>query len=632
MSKVKQYLAKPSLVLICFCLITGPLIGLIGFFPQWIDFELFIGRGFVLVWVCVIFVATVLSAWILHHRLRETIAGLETLCTTIKKYAPDKLDAPNLEYEERFRNSRPDLNDAILNDKKIPAKLHATWREFDETFFSGRKDGLTHNVYQAEEFFYPEAVMASVNLGLFRTVGGMLVGLGILGTFIGLAAGVGIAAPELSASDLTSVKAALQNLLGGAALAFVTSIAGLVCSLFYNYFEQSKLHAVKKECNALVELLNKMLRRSTSQALLHEIKELTAEQKETMQGLASSIASEISNKLSEQLATALDSVISKLYENASTASSDAATNMKDQFTEISKVLQDFPRMLTDASESLKGITEKMGNAANDTIAEIDRSTKKTQDNIDKSAQILNENISDFAQTELPRLVQSTLAPLQAANDEARERIQAMQQSQEDLVTGFRSMATEVEKSMQTGASALQQNLNEATNRMAQVLDATATKLHDVPQQIEASSAGLSEVVANFDQLHNAQQQLGAKLDSTTDALTANTERMAQTASVLGDSVANVTKIEAELHNAISKIQQAQEAYRERFADVDESLAQTLDTLGTQLEKYQTSVTEFVSGVTGQFVQAVSDLGKAVAEFGEEAKAVAEARDRGEPRR
>ncbi len=471
-----------------------------------------------------------------------------------------------------------------------------------------------------------------MNLGLFRTVGGMLVGLGILGTFIGLAAGVGIAAPELSASDLSSVKAALQNLLGGAALAFVTSIAGLICSLSYNFFEQLKLHAVKEECNTLVELLNKMLRRSTSQSILHEIKELTAEQKETMEYLASDIASEISSKLSQQLAEALESVINKLYTSASTASEDAATNMKDQFTEISKVLQDFPRMLADASESLKGITEKMGNAANDTIAEIDRSTKRTQENIDKNAQILNENISDFAQTELPRLVQSTLEPLQAANNEARERIQAMQQSQKDLVTGFRSMATEVEKSMQTGASALQQNLNEATDRMAQVLDATATKLHDVPQQIEASSAGLSEVAANYDQLHNAQQELGAKLDSATGALNTNTERMAETALVLGDSVANVTAIEAELRKAISEIQQAQEAYRERFADVDESLAKTLDSLGVQLENYQTNVTKFVRDVTGQFGHAVDGLGRAVAEFGDEAKTMADARVRDEPRR
>jgi hypothetical protein len=72
-----------------------------------------------------------------------------------------------------------------------------------------------------------------------------LTGAGILGTFLGLAAGVRLASFGLSSPDFNTVKESLELLLGGASLAFITSIFGIAFSLIFlvaERFTLSRLH------------------------------------------------------------------------------------------------------------------------------------------------------------------------------------------------------------------------------------------------------------------------------------------------------------------------------------------------------------------------------------------------------
>ena len=60
-----------------------------------------------------------------------------------------------------------------------------------------------------------------------------LTGLGIFGTFLGLAAGIFLAHEKINMQDIQQIRLGLGDLLGGASLAFLTSLAGLATSLSY---------------------------------------------------------------------------------------------------------------------------------------------------------------------------------------------------------------------------------------------------------------------------------------------------------------------------------------------------------------------------------------------------------------
>lgn len=59
----------------------------------------------------------------------------------------------------------------------------------------------------------------------------VLTGLGIIGTFLGLSIGVGSASGGLASPDISFARNAMSQLLKGAQLAFLTSLAGLFFAL-----------------------------------------------------------------------------------------------------------------------------------------------------------------------------------------------------------------------------------------------------------------------------------------------------------------------------------------------------------------------------------------------------------------
>jgi hypothetical protein len=59
----------------------------------------------------------------------------------------------------------------------------------------------------------------------------------ILGTFIGLVAGIYLASTNLASDNIVLAKQAMQQLLHGASLAFITSIFGLSSSIVFSWRE-----------------------------------------------------------------------------------------------------------------------------------------------------------------------------------------------------------------------------------------------------------------------------------------------------------------------------------------------------------------------------------------------------------
>ena len=119
--------------------------------------------------------------------------------------------------------------------KEIPIINHY-WSEFWETVvISKNRNGEDQlfNTLDAEYFFNDENLINNqIDIRYYNTIPSILTGLGILGTFLGLM--MGLSQLDLGSSDPDKLREGITGLLGGATIAFSTSVWGIFSSIIFN--------------------------------------------------------------------------------------------------------------------------------------------------------------------------------------------------------------------------------------------------------------------------------------------------------------------------------------------------------------------------------------------------------------
>ena len=119
---------------------------------------------------------------------------------------------------------RPVWQDVLFLGKEV----QGPWRRFLVNAEQLDQRGLNCNV---EDYINDDSVIYSVgHAQLAEVVPSLLTSLGILGTFIGLMRGLG----GLDVSDAAKTMDSIPQMIGGMTFAFMTSIAGISCSLVFN--------------------------------------------------------------------------------------------------------------------------------------------------------------------------------------------------------------------------------------------------------------------------------------------------------------------------------------------------------------------------------------------------------------
>jgi hypothetical protein len=132
-------------------------------------------------------------------------------------------------------------------EKEQQSKWPELWVEFDETLVE--VDGQLQNTSDASVLFNSSTLADGLAGNRFLATGsGIITGFGVLGTFIGLQLGLGGLVFD-SGTD-TLIKG-IQQLVGGAATAFVTSVWGVSLSLIYNILEKRLEREAQNRITAL---------------------------------------------------------------------------------------------------------------------------------------------------------------------------------------------------------------------------------------------------------------------------------------------------------------------------------------------------------------------------------------------
>lgn len=244
----------------------------------------------------------------------------------------------------------------------------------------------TYSLRSYQEIWTPRALLAKrVNLSIFEAMPNLLIGVGLMFTFLFLALALNGAQAAMGAQDMK----AIEGLLNNAGAKFWTSIAGILCSIVWNYQSKRVIEELDHEIEALcmafhdiaadtgaentittqMQLLTELL--STGQEQIGQLKRFETDfavaiakaLNATLKPVFDASTNNINTQLS-RMTSVLESALDRLSKNMATINEDALRGMIDKFGETMKEttgsqMESFKTTLANLAIQLDSASEKI---------------------------------------------------------------------------------------------------------------------------------------------------------------------------------------------------------------------------------------------------------------------------------
>jgi ABC-type transporter Mla subunit MlaD len=396
---------------------------------------------------------------------------------------------------------------------------------------------------------------AGADLRYHAALPGLLVGAGLLVTFLGLAAGL-TAASDVVAEGATQAarNTALRDLLGAASVKFITSLVGLLLSIGYALFRKWQLRTVEHAQAAFLDALDERLPLRTPAALQADANLIAERQYTEIQRIQTdyfvTFASILETKFSqglEQHIGPLAAAIEKLSGGLSNQNEDAMQGMLSAFLErlegaIGSSMRDTAATLQTLGERLGGLqsgmdaaAQRMGRAAEEMAAGMGKGTQEALGGITAQMGALVSQMRDMADEagRNNRAAGEDMARQMAASSAAlTEAVVAFQRRLEegaaDNVSRLAAPITALLKQMQRLAEDQRRVGVTASDELAATIGRAAAALQDTASRIagsldtgaaDASRRLVAATESMRDDLREVLARFAAALDTTGKAIT-----------------------------------------------------------------------------------------------------------------
>lgn len=401
--------------------------------------------------------------------------------------------------------------------------------------------------------------------GLFRSVGsdpryhaalpGLLVGAGLLFTFLGLAAALTSAGDVVAEGvDQARRNAALRDLLGAASVKFITSLAGLFFSIVYALYRKDQLVRTERDFSVFLGNLDERLPFRSSAFLQAEANVLQEKQYTEVQristdffvNLASTLERSFDNGLQQHIGP-LAAAIEKLSGGLTNQNEAAMNSMLEKFlarlegtvgdsmSGTAVTLEKLGARLDGLQNGMDEAAQKMGRAAEEMAAGMGRGTQSAMAGISEQMTLLVSSLRQAADEagrsnraagdDLARQMSETASSLMSAVALFQSRLE---QGAADGVNRLAApiealllqLSTLADTQRQAGADSTTA-LSATIARAADALEATAAKVAETLGGGAADASGrlIAATEAMRDDLRSVLDRFGASLSESGAALT-----------------------------------------------------------------------------------------------------------------
>ncbi len=396
---------------------------------------------------------------------------------------------------------RIDQFDALM--MSVPFLAHG-WSEFIEACLFTRREGKVSvevSIRPGVFISLDEAEHGGLRIRWFHHLSGIFVGLGLLLTFIGLVAALYFSSTAINividgthglpaAEQTKAIQRALAQLLNTATFKFLTSIAGLGCSLALACFQREWTARLERKFQELCRELERCTIIVTPEQLANRQHHELTTQSELLRELPHQAAPEFGRALEAALAAALPAmleqalapVVDKLDETGRAIVNARQAPLHAMAQEFSAtVAASAGREIKAVAETLSGLPLQIAAAA-ETLTALPERMSAVTDDLQRTLEALSRGMAAF---------QARIAPPDPPADPLAEALaREIGQALDGLRAGLAALAARPE-----AGSAAASELSHAAARIEAALHGNATAIAALLEGLRGHAAENGRVLA-----------------------------------------------------------------------------------------------------------------------------------------
>ena len=552
------------------------------------------------------------------------------------------------------RPAQPSIIHELKEKFAYNGEFAEAWQEFEDSLITRQLDQNQSLVYKTDEaslFFSEERLLEQhLNLRYWNSVPALLVGLGILGTFVGLVWGL-IPFSGINFTQTEGIRSAIQALLSGVSTAFITSVWGMFTSLLFNGLEKWRIGRVSRAIVNLQRALDQLFTLTTQEEIAFRQEDELTQQTAALKSFSTDLANEIksamtqgrqeiihelhnapeafSNAIAEQLVPSLHSlntVVEELRAQKEESSTVAIEKLIEQFQgslSASTVTQmeELAKTVGDASQSLMNLPDQMTRMMTGVQEQIEQTSQLLATTTEEQAGQM-KNIMDEMLNALQKGIDTQQAGLSETTDKVNEEMKQVatdirnllesvaHRTDEQLSKRMADMETVSNKSIQTLQSAIDELQESITSTASQTAEKSAVLINRMHQLIDQTTIRLGESVQSAEKSINT--LLGQQADQTKafSAQLANSQETLETGSKMLEHMNESLTSVRQMISTTQAFSRQLTGGADRLEQAGQQLTRASDAFNQENERYLAANRE----TTEQIQAAVGHLNDSVQRF------------------
>ncbi|MDE0086939.1 MAG: anti-phage ZorAB system protein ZorA [Candidatus Poribacteria bacterium] len=532
-----------------------------------------------------------------------------------------------------------ELEEIFNRSDKFFRPFNKAWQEFKESLITPERRKVVYKTDEASLFFSEERLIGQyMNLRFWNSVPAILVGLGILGTFVGLVWGLGPFS-NINFEQTSEIQEAIKILLSGVSTAFVTSVWGMLVSLLFNWLEKGGIGMVSRKIANLQGALDLPFTLKTQEEIAEKQKDELEQQTAVLKSLFTDFGNDIksamregrqeilselnktveafSTTILEQLRPILEKLmeaIEELRQQKEESSAEAIKELIEKFQESLSAstvtqMEELAKTVGEASQSLKDLPNQIGMMIASIQEQINQThqllAETSQEQTDQMKNML-EGMINTLQSVVDLAAKQTGEQLDLQMENMKTVSQESIQTLQTTITELRHSMTETLKEQQDAidkiTSQTSQASVDATDKISQLMDQITSRLSETVQDAEKSIETLLQQQNEQTKAFNAQitnsmetfesgQKMLAEMESSVSSVRQIIEK---TQALSGQLTMGADQLESagrQLMQASTVFNQENEKYltenRETIQQLENLHGQTLQLIDNSTQRFQT---------------------------------------------
>lgn len=460
------------------------------------------------------------------------------------------------------------------------------------------------------DLWSPVRLLANrIDVPLVEAVPNLLVGIGLLFTFLFLTLAIGHAAqvinvPGSAGAANTDFIQAASKLLNAAGAKFSTSLAGLLASLVWSVSLRRTMASLGRQCDEVLDLMERMVPSTGVEELMtlqasqaNELSRISEEQNE--------ISAELLNELRDQSGTLKRFETDLAVSLAGAITSAFTPQMREMTDRLTGAINDLSRNLSSINQNaLQQMLTEFNTAMKENTAQ-----EMTQF---REALVLMSERLDAAGASIGQGMVNAASNITTAGDGLVERIGEVGGS---LTAGASTLDTAAQ-SIKESILELDKMLARATDqgdRGVRFLTAILESGKAISGQLDAVSTNLTATSALVDKLAGELSETVNGVEELTGEQRIVIEQVKKDAPIAMSAINDVAK---QLQEAVVATKTAMEETRKSIAAASTSLNSTVDAINTGVSQYSEQIAKLHSELDTNVSKALGGLGKTTTDLSE----------------